>query len=86
MLDLSFGADIAPVEEPAVDPEKLNRLIGVLQGKSLAGEPQYLIALTFDELVELVEFLEENALDSETVIRTIQRRLESKVALIEKRG
>lgn len=88
MLDLSFGVDPAeaPVGEPEIDHEKLNRLIGVLSKKSAAGEEQYLIALTFDELVELVEFLEENALESEKTIQTLRRRLETKVALIEKRS
>lgn len=83
MLDFSFGE--APVEEkPKVDPERLNKLIGILHKKSPDGLHQYLIALTFDELVELVEFLEENALESETTIHTIRTRLETKVSLIEK--
>lgn len=87
MLDFSFGDDPVGEEKPKeIDKEKLNKLIGVLQKKAPDGTVQYLIALEFDELVELVEFLEENALDSETVIHTIRQRLETKVALIEKRS
>lgn len=86
MLDLSFGVDDAPIEKPAIDPEKLNRLIGILSKKDSSGEPQYLIALTFDELVELTEFLQENALDSEKTIQLIRKRLDTKITLIEKRS
>jgi len=84
MLDLSFGDD--PVEtQPKIDEDKLNKLIGVLQKKQSDGEHAYLIALTFDEIVELVEFIEENALDSETTMQRIRTRLDNKITLIEKR-
>jgi len=85
MLDLSFGDDPVEEEKPKVDEDKLNRLIGVLQKKQPDGEHAYLIALTFDDIVELSEFIEENALESETAMHRIRKRLENKITLIEKR-
>lgn len=87
MINFDFGpTEEAPVEVPAIDHERLNRLIGVLHKKNDVGEPAYLIALTFDELVELTEFIEENALDSEENMQRLHARLETKITLIEKRS
>lgn len=87
MLDFSFGDD--PVEtsspEEKIDEDKLNRLIGVLAKKAPDGEQAYLLALTFDDMSNLLDFLQENALDSEKDIHRIMKRLENKIALIEKR-
>lgn len=86
MLDFSFGDDpTPPVGEPVVDQDRLNKLIGVLSKKVPGGEHEYLLALTFDDMSNLLDFLQENALDSEKDIIRIMKRLETKIALIEKR-
>lgn len=85
-LDLSFGSE-SQVEKPKADPEKLERLIGVLQRKADDLNPaRYLISLSFEELDDLVYFLEENVTPSEQSIQTILKRLQAKIALIEKAG
>lgn len=87
MLDFSFGTDPAPPvgEDQPIDQDKLNKLIGVLAKKAPDGEQAYLLALTFDDMSNLLDFLQENALDSEKDILRIAKRLETKIALIEKR-
>jgi len=85
MINLDFGApEPEPEEKKGVNLERLNHLIGVLQKKQTGSDPAFLIALTFDEMNELADFLEDNALDSETTIHTIRKRLETKIALAEK--
>lgn len=84
--DLSFGPPVEKEKKPKVDTERLERLIGVVTKKGSDSETKYLIGLTFEELDDLVYFLDENALDSEKSIQRIKGRLQNKITLIEKRS
>lgn len=84
MIDLSFGEEPTAREESKIDEERLNRLIGVLTKKGPQGSVSFLIAMTYDEMTELADFIEDNALESEAVVKKLQKRLETKIALAEK--